>query len=165
MKYISLLFLLLILNVRLFAQKDSLDKKSVIPSLTIKQYNAYKNGDNLELAKEAEINHFPDPFYVLSFEKDLGLTATQKTQIQAIQNSRKFKAVEMGRFILDQEKKLNELFSSYKINEGMLIFYTNKIGLYHGELKNAHLKAHYATRKILSLEQIKKYDKLRGISN
>jgi hypothetical protein len=71
----------------------------------------------------------------------------------------------MGRFILAEEAKLDALFSSGKATDGSVIYYSNQIGLFLGELRNAHLQAHLKTRNILTAAQIKKYNTLMGYTN
>ncbi|WP_051189545.1 hypothetical protein [Daejeonella oryzae] len=140
-------------------------EKSPIKSLSLSEYNAYKHGKGMGLAKPAELNSYPGPMHVLDLEKELKLSALQKTHLTAAIEAMKFKALEMAGFILAEEKKINELFASGKANEGSIIYYTNKIGLYQAELRNAHLQAHLKARRILSPDQIKKYNRIRGYSN
>ena len=44
---------------------------------------------------------------------------------------------------------------------GKIIFYTNRHGLYQGELKNAILQACFATEKQLTPQQIKRFEALQ----
>ena len=113
----------------------------------------------------AEVNNYPGPAQALALEKGLKLSTVQKQQLEAAVEALDFKAKEMGRFILQHEKKLNDLFSTGKANEGSLIYYCNQIGLYQGELRNAHLQAHLKARRILTPDQQKKYSRLILDSN
>ena len=142
--------------------KKSTEEKSPIKSLNLTEYNAYKNGEERNFASPAELNNYPGPLTVLELEKELRLSPLQKSQLKTVVSTMQFKAVEMGGFILFQEKKLNELFASGKANEGSIIYYTNKIGLYQAELRNAHLQAHLKTRRILTPDQIKKYNRIKN---
>jgi hypothetical protein len=133
---------------------------SPIKSLTLQEYSAYQNGDAMGMTKPAELNNYPAPAKVLAYKKDLRLSNPQIIQLNAAVEALQFKAKEMGRFILQNEKKLNELFSTGKINEGSLIYYSNQIGLYQGELRNAHLQAHLKAKQILTTDQLKKFARL-----
>jgi hypothetical protein len=62
----------------------------------------------------------------------------------------------MGGFIVTNETKLDNMFRTRKINESELIFYTNRYGLYQGELRNAILQAALKTQQLLSPPQINK---------
>lgn len=135
---------------------------SPVKSFTSEEYDNLKNGNGMGLARAAELNNYPGPMHVLELQKELKLTAPQKTKLEAARDEMKRKAIEMGGFIIQEEKKLNNLFAASKIDEGSIIYYTNKIGLYQGELRNAHLQAHLKARRILTPDQISRYNKLRG---
>lgn len=139
--------------------------KSPIRALSDEEYNAYKTGQDMGMGKTAELNNYPTPVKVLEFQKQLKLTSVQISQLKTAVEAMQFKTEEMGRFILAQEKKLNDLFAAGKADEGSIIYYSNKIGLYLGELRNAHLQAHLKARRILTPDQIKKYNRLMAYSN
>ena len=136
--------------------------KSPIKSLTPDEYIGYKTGSGMGLARVAELNNYPGPLRVLELQKELKLSSLQKSQLKTVVDAMKFKVLEMGGFILLQEKKMNELFASGKADEGSIIYFTNKLGLYQAELRNAHLQAHLKTRRILTPDQVKKYNKIKG---
>ena len=168
--------LLLTLNVAV-AQSKSVKKSASLPdtsavadrssiaSLSTKEYEAYQKGEAMGLTTVAEVNNYPAPAQALAFEQGLKLSTTQKQQLKAAVEALDFKAKEMGRFILQHEKKLNDLFFTGKANEGSLIYYCNQLGLYHGELRNAHLQAHLKAKRILTPDQLKKYSRLIRDSN
>ena len=62
----------------------------------------------------------------------------------------------MGLTIINNERTLDSLFRYHLLNNGTLIFYTNRYGLYQGELRNVILQACLATRVLLSQQQINK---------
>ena len=140
---------------------DSVPAKSPIASLTAQEYFDLKNGFDMGMARVAEIHGYPSPEEVQKHAKELALTSTQKGQLQKILDAWKFKTREMGGFLIAQETKLNNLFASGKATDGAIIYYTNKIGLYQGELRNAHLQANLKTKNLLTGEQLKKYRRLR----
>ncbi|MRX48009.1 hypothetical protein [Pedobacter puniceum] len=114
----------------------------------------------LEMILVAETNNYPSPQKALQYAQQLNLSAVQKTQITQILSEMNRKAKEMNNFILAQEDKLNTLFKEQKVNDGSLIFYTNKIGALQGELRNAYLKAYIATKKVFTTNQLNKYKQL-----
>jgi Spy/CpxP family protein refolding chaperone len=57
---------------------------------------------------------------------------------------------------------LNRLFSENRANSAKLQARVEQIARIHGELRLAHLKAHLEMKRVLSADQIKKYDELRG---
>lgn len=157
----KILFILIYTFITLstFAQVDSI-RISPVKYLSDQQYAAYKNGNALDMGLIAEVNGYPSPIKALALSNRLQLSTIQKNQLQVIATELKRKNKEMGEFIFDQETKLNSLFASQKINEGSLIYFTNKIGALQGELRNAYLKAHFRTRKILNPTQLKIYKEL-----
>ena len=174
MKHLIFLFFLLFAINHLSAQSKSTKKTALgdstkiifpdspVKSLSAGEYAAYQSGDKMDMVKVAEMNNYPAPGQVMALEKELRLSVIQRVNLKAAIEALDFKAKEMGRFIVQHEKKLNDLFSSGKIDEGSLIYYCNQIGLYQGELRNAHLQAHLKTIRILTPDQLKKYSKIKG---
>ena len=168
-----ILLILLVLSIHSLSAQSKSTKKSIladtakavirsspVKSLSPEEYSAYQDGDKMDMVKVAEINNYPAPGEVLAREKELKLSVIQKVQLKAAIEALDFKAKEMGRFIIQHEKKLDDLFSSRKVDEGSLIYYCNQIGLYQGELRNAHLQAHLKAVRILTPDQLKKFAKI-----
>ncbi|MBC7744996.1 MAG: Spy/CpxP family protein refolding chaperone [Flavobacterium sp.] len=178
MKSILIFPFLILSTATLIAQKKPIEKmvdfsdtvkiisnlSSPVKFLSKTEYEAYLNAEPMGLTALAEMNNYPSPSKVLSLQSQLKITPAQKSKLNFVQEALDFKAKEMGRFIIQNEKKLYDLFLSGKIDDGSLIYYTNQYGLYQGELRNAHLQAHLKTRRILTPDQIKKIGKLRHIT-
>jgi Spy/CpxP family protein refolding chaperone len=64
--------------------------------------------------------------------------------------------------IVKSEAELNRLFSEKKVNRSNLQAKVEQIAKMQGELRTVHLRAHLEMSRVLSTEQIKKYDELRG---
>ncbi len=159
MKFFINTVYLLLLSGFVHAQSDSL-QKSTLKFISYSDYHQYSTGNDTDMGLIAEVNNYPSPKNVMALAKELGLSATQKTQVKAILTEMNRKALEMGKFLIAEETKLNKQFTNNTINEGSLVFYTNKIGALQGELRNAYLKAHLKTFKTLSPPQLKKYSQL-----
>jgi hypothetical protein len=69
--------------------------------------------------------------------------------------------LQIGSSIVDTEMKLDSLFKHNNMNDGNLIFYTGRYGAYRGELMNAMLYACLSTQKLLSQQQMAKYESLQ----
>lgn len=147
------------LSLAVFAQQDS-SFVSPFPFISGQQYQWYVEGNNPEMMLMAEVNNYPSPKNTLRFQKQLELTDYQKSQLRAIATETDRKLAEMSRFLIAEQTKLNTLFKTNKITEGSLIYYTNKIGSLEGELRNAYLRAHIQTRRILTPGQLDKYAQL-----
>ncbi|MBL7176543.1 MAG: hypothetical protein ISS66_12030 [Desulfobacteraceae bacterium] len=68
----------------------------------------------------------------------------------------------LGRKIVEKERYLDNLFADQKIDQKSLSDMTIGIGKLQGQLRAVHLKAHLEMKKILSSQQIDRYDTLRG---
>ncbi|HWZ36409.1 MAG TPA: hypothetical protein VNW51_09630 [Mucilaginibacter sp.] len=137
-------------------------KRSPIPTLTYQQYNAFLKGEAGEdMARIAEINHYPLPDKVLKYKYELDLSPIQVKKITDAANYLHRRRLQIGGSIIDTEHNLDSMFRHNKVQDGNLIFYTNRYGLYQGELKNAFLQACLSTRNLLSPQQMAKYESLR----
>jgi len=140
---------------------DAEPKHSTVKTISDLRYNAYLKGDDLDdMALAGDLNHFPSPDNVLKFKKELDLSPIQVGQLTKLSTELHRKKVEMGGNIIRNEKMLDSLFHTRQVDEGSLIFYTNRSGLYYGEMKGAILMACYRTEKLLTPAQIKKLEAL-----
>jgi len=136
-------------------------KKSPLKTLPYKQYDALMKGEDLyDMALPATLNHYPMPDDVIKYKKGLDLSPTQISKITALGKELHRKRLEMGPIIIKNEQILDSLFRTHIIDDGTLIFYANRYGLYQGELRNAILQACYATEILLSPAQVKKLGEL-----
>jgi hypothetical protein len=132
-------------------------KKSPVKTLSYKQYDALLKGEDLyDMALPATLNHYPMPDEVIKYKKQLDLSPEQASKIAAIGKELHRKRLEMGPIIIKNEQMLDSLFRKHIVDDGTLIFYANRYGLYQGELRNAILQACYATEKLLAPAQVKK---------
>lgn len=144
------------------APADSTLKHSPIKTLNDKKYNAYLRGEDLnDMALPGELNHFPMPDKVLKFKKQLDLSPIQVGKLNQLATTLHRKQMEMGVFNIRNEKMLDSLFHTRRLDEGSIIFYANRSGLYYGELRGAILMACYNTEKLLTDDQIKKLEALQ----
>jgi hypothetical protein len=161
MRYLFATFLLLATG-NAFAQYNS-DSTGMSPlkTMTYTQYKAYIDGVDINnMGLVAQINHYPEPQKVIGLKKELDLTGGQLSQITAINIELQRKMKEMGDFIIKNERALDALFKTNRIDDGTLIFYTNRYGLYQGEMRNAVLQASVKVQGILTPVQRKKYQQL-----
>jgi hypothetical protein len=132
---------------------------STIKTINDVRYNAYLKGedwDNMSLA--GELNYFPLPDKVLKLKKELELSPAQVIKLKELTANLHRKKLEMGVVIIRNEKVLDNLFRTKQVDEGSLIFYTNRSGLYYGELKGAILMACFNAQKLLTAIQVRKLE-------
>lgn len=138
---------------------------SEIPSLTVQELEGLQNGDGMGMAKPAELNHYPGPKHALELADELGLSQEQRQQIEEARAAMLSDAVRIGASIIEAEGTLNRRFAHSHIDEAALEDLTRQIAALYGELRYAHLRAHLATRAILTAEQVAAYDRLRGYTS
>jgi hypothetical protein len=156
-------FLLLLTGASTYAQStDTAGKRSPVRTLTYQQYQAYLKGEaDEDMARVAEMNHYPMPDKVLKWRAELDLSPIQIKKITEASTYMRRRRLQIGGSIIDTEKKLDSLFKHNMMDDGNLIFYTGRYGAYRGELMNAMLYACLSTHKLLSQQQMAKYESLQ----
>jgi hypothetical protein len=157
-------FLLILSGAAVNAQSitDTAGKISPVRTLTYAQYYGYLKGEAGEdLARVAETNHYPLPDKVLKYRTQLDLSPIQVKKITEASAYLRRRRLQIGGSIIDTEKQLDSMFRYNKVQDGNLIFYATRYGAYQGELKNALLQACLSTQKLLSEQQIARYEALQ----
>lgn len=133
-----------------------------IKSLSDDEVQDLLAGRGMGLAKTAELNRYPGPAHVLELADRLGLTPDQKARTEALFKRMETDARDLGRAMVDQETTLDRLFASRRITREQLAATLEQIGRLQGRLRQVHLEAHLAQAEILTAEQVRRYDDLRG---
>ena len=130
MKSLAIATALLLLSAVAFAQSPYAGMQNrPIKALSEQQVADLKAGRGLGLALPAELNGYPGPIHVLELSEQLGLSADQKTRVQALFDSMKAEAVSLGLKLLDQEAALDQLFATHSITAENLKTATEQIGV------------------------------------
>jgi Spy/CpxP family protein refolding chaperone len=137
-------------------------QKREIKSLSAEDIQAFESGQGMGFAKAAELNQYPGPKHVLELAAELKLSDQQKVDAQKIYDRMHSEATRLGASLIIRERELDQLFANKEIDSDKLRRMAGEIARLQGELRVAHLQAHLETRRLLSPEQIKKYDELRG---
>jgi Spy/CpxP family protein refolding chaperone len=141
------------------------EEKRTIKSLSDEEISKYKNGEGMGLAKIAELNQYPGPKHVLAAAKELALSKDQEAGAEKLYKTMHEQAVQIGSTIVEKEARLNTLFAEKNINQSALETALKELGRLQGELRFVHLDAHLGMQKLLTSDQLQKYDKLRGYQN
>lgn len=141
------------------------EERREIKSLSGEEIEQLLQGHGMGLAKAAELNHYPGPRHVLELGAQLELTPAQREATEVTFARMREEAVRLGRQIVERERALDALFAKGEIDAEMLRASTAEIARLQGNLRAAHLAAHLEMRRLLSPQQIKKYDELRGYSS
>jgi len=137
-------------------------EQRTIKALSADEIQSYLNGKGAGLAKAAELNHYPGPAHVLELADKLELSAQQKARTEAIFKAMQADAIRWGQALVDKEQELDRRFASAAITPQELRSLLEQIGKLQAEVRRAHLQAHLQQRAVLSVEQVAKYDSLRG---
>lgn len=137
-------------------------EQRAIKALSADEIQSYLNGKGAGLAKAAELNHYPGPAHVLELADKLELSAQQKARTEAIFKAMQADAIRWGQALVDKEQELDRRFASAAITPQELRSFLEQIGKLQAEVRRAHLQAHLQQRAVLSVEQVAKYDSLRG---
>lgn len=133
-----------------------------IKALSDDEMQAYLQGKGMGLAKAAELNRYPGPMHVLELTGQLELSPEQRNRTQALREAVVRDAVRLGRQIVEREESLDRSFAQGVIGEDNLRRSVGEIARLQGELREVHLRAHLAMRRVLSPAQITRYTELRG---
>lgn len=137
---------------------------SPIAGLSQQEINDLLTGQGMGFARPAELSSYPGPIHLLELQEELALTSKQVEAIQAIFKTMNTNAVNLGEEIVDLELLLSTSFKNKEITPEKLQSQTQVIAELYGQLRAVHLNAHLEVTPLLTAEQIKKYDVLRGYS-
>ncbi len=138
------------------------EESRAISSLSASDVADLMDGKGWGLAKPAELNGYPGPAHVLQLQQQLGLTAEQRTQIQAIFERMATSARSTGARFVAAEQALDAAFKSGTVDAAMLKERIEAAEALRAELRRIHLAAHLETVPILTPEQRHAYIMLRG---
>lgn len=133
-----------------------------IKSLSAEDIDDLKNGRGWGLAKSAELNGYPGPVHLLEMKDKIGLTAEQEEAVKKLFEEMKTAAVPLGLKLIRLEQELDDLYSDGLVDPQNLEAKLVEIGEARTRLRFVHLSAHLKTPGILTKDQIRKYNELRG---
>ncbi len=144
-----------------YAGQESRDIKSLSPD----DISELRQGKGWGLAKAAELNGVPGPVHLLELADEIPLEPGQIEQITEIWRVMKEMAIAEGEILIGLEKGLETAFRDKSINEVSLRERINAIAASRARLRFIHLSTHLKTPEILTVEQITRYNLLRGYAD
>ena len=133
-----------------------------IKSLSDEEIADHLSGKGMGLAKAAELNGYPGPAHVLELADELALSPAQKERTKAIFERMQSQARSVGKRLVDEERRLDQLFASKDISATLLRQVLTSIASLQAEVREIHLQAHLDEARLLSEDQTMKYRHLRG---
>ena len=133
-----------------------------IKALSDQEIADYVEGRGMGSSKAAELNHYPGPAHVIADSSRLGLTDHQKIETQSVFDAMSTVAKRSGAAIVAKEASLDALYASGQAAPGPIKELLTELARLQAQFRYAHLSAHLKMRTILTLEQIARYDEMRG---
>lgn len=144
------------------AQPYAGQQSRTIKSLSPDDIAELRRGGGWGLAKSAELNGVPGPAHLLEVKDDIALGTDQIAAIKEIYEDMRARAVVQGERLIDLEQALEDRFRDGTINEASLRSSLAAISEARMNLRFIHLSAHLKTPDVLSENQVKRYNFLRG---
>ena len=136
-----------------------------IKSLSDSDINELRRGGGWGLALAAELNGMPGPSHLLELRDKIPLTPDQVEKTQVLLDEMRKAAIPTGERFIAAEKALEAAFASGQVDETSLRRLLADSESARSELRFIHLSQHYKTVLFLTLEQIKRYNILRGYAD
>ena len=136
-----------------------------IKALSDQEVADYLAGKGMGLAKTAELNGYPGPAHVLELAAQLELSPTQKATTEAIFERMQTRAIDSGKRLIEEERKLDALFASKAISPSLLHQALDAIASLQREVREIHLQAHLEQVEVLNAAQVMNYWHLRGYAD
>jgi hypothetical protein len=133
-----------------------------IKALSPQEISDYLSGKGMGLAKAAELNGYPGPAHVLELATELKLTPDQKARTEALFKNMEARAITLGKELVEEERVLDSLFASRSVTPEVLAGSLARIARFQGELRQVHLQAHLEQTALLTPDQVRQYNRLRG---
>jgi hypothetical protein len=132
--------------------------------LSAAEIDDLRAGRGMGLARAAELNGYPGPRHVLDAARDgsLTLSAEQRRKIESVFAGMEREARRVGLQVIAEEQALEAAFGRGGVSESELTDRVRRVAAVQSELRAVHLRAHLATHAVLSDEQVRRYNELRG---
>jgi Spy/CpxP family protein refolding chaperone len=133
-----------------------------IKALSPEEIDDLRAGRGMSLALAAELNGYPGPRHVLDLGAELAVSDDQRRALERLFTEMQSAAQDLGAGILRQEAALDAAFQRGDLDEAELQRHLAALETLRGELRFVHLRAHLATKALLSGDQVARYNELRG---
>lgn len=136
-----------------------------IKSLSDNDIEELRQGGGWGLALPAELNGMPGPAYLLELKDKIGLSEDQARSIQSLFDQMKHAAIPVGERLIAAEAAIEARFASGRVDEASLRRLLAEAEAARTELRFIHLSQHYRTVPLISPEQFRRYQVLRGYAD
>lgn len=137
-------------------------EKRELKALSDDEIRQYRSGAGMGYARAAELNSFPGPMHVLDLADKLSLSPEQRSATRRLMDEHKAEARAIGAKLVEAEAALDRLFADGRVDKTALAGQVRQVAAVQGEYRLSHLETHRRMQALLTAEQIRRYDKLRG---
>lgn len=130
-----------------------------------REFSNLQQGRGMDMARAAENNRYPGPMHVLEHAEALELSDDQIERSRELMSRVKTRAPELGRQIVDGEKRLEAMFAEGSVEPSSMDSLLMEIAELRAQLRSIHLTAHLDQAAILTEAQITKYMELRAAAS
>jgi len=130
-------------------------------TISPREIHAYLQARGIGFASGNELDGYPSPSAVLALESDLSLTGEQRMLTRSLVDSTDAAAIRIGQLLIEQERKIDQLFTSNTLTAEAIQVPLTQIGSLTTKIRTFFAEAHLVQRRILSREQIDRYVQLR----
>jgi Spy/CpxP family protein refolding chaperone len=141
-----------------YAGMESREIKALAPA----DIDGLRAGRGMSLALAAELNGYPGPLHVLELADRLSLTVQQRQATQDLFRRMQAQAVARGEELIASERVLDQLFARRTATPDALEAALKRVGEAQAAVRGVHLQAHLEQVRILTPEQVSRYNVLRG---
>lgn len=131
-------------------------------AMQAREFHNLEQGRGMGMASAAETNGYPGPKHVLEHATALELTDAQLDRSRELMARVKTRAPELGRQVVDAEKRLEAMFADGSVTEAKMDSLLMEIGKLRARLRSVHLTAHLDQAAVLTEAQIEQYMTLRS---
>lgn len=135
---------------------------SPVRGLTAQEVSDLLAGRGAGYARTAELNSYPGPRHAIDMARQLDLSAQQLAAAERVFAGMQRAAQRLGTDIVSRERALSEAFAARHIAPAELDARVDSLGALYGRLRATHLRAHLDMTALLTPEQVRVYDRLRG---
>ena len=140
------------------------EQNRAITSLSADDQKALANGEGWGLAKPAELTGVPGPAHLLELSEKIGLSPEQVAKLQKLFKDMKAQAIALGNEYMAAEKAVDDYFRSASFSDRELRQRVDQAEQARANLRFLHLSYHHRTLDVVTPEQVKQYNELRGYS-
>lgn len=133
-----------------------------IKALSDQDVSSLLAGKGAALAKAAELNGYPGPAHVLELAEPLHLDAAQVEATRQLMTAHNSRARQLGADLVASERELDALFARAQASPALVDQATQRVGVLQARLRAEHLTTHLMQTDLLSVEQARQYNVLRG---